>query len=106
MCNNLLKNPDLVAIRVTHFVKYLQIKYRFQDYPFVVADGKGEFYQLAHTVNKYTRPFRKLNRILNNGVTEGYRINRKFISLNQLRKKAYVSNEIIQLELDKVKAPF
>jgi len=84
----------------------LLIKYRFQGFPYIVADGKGEFYQLPHVVNKYSRSFRKLNRILNNGITEGYRINRKFISLNQLRKLAYISNEIIDAEISLVKVPF
>jgi len=84
----------------------LLIKYRFQGYPYIVADGKGEFYQLPHVVNKYTRPFRKLNLILNNGITEGYRINRKFISLNQLRKVAYISSEIVATKIDLSKSPF
>ena len=79
MCNNLLKNPDIVKIRVAHFMKCLQIKYRFQDYLFIVAGPKGEFYQILILLNKYTRPFRKLNRVLNNGFTEGYLINGKFI---------------------------
>jgi len=47
----------------------LLIKYRFQVYPYIVADGKGEFYQLPHVVNKYSRLFRKLNLILNNGIS-------------------------------------
>ena len=78
----------------------LLIKYRFQGYPYIVADGKGKFYQLPHVVNKYTRPFRKLNLILNNGITEGYRINRKFISLNQLRKVSYISSEVVATKID------
>ncbi|MEJ6492806.1 MAG: hypothetical protein QNL60_10150 [Flavobacteriales bacterium] len=76
----------------------LLIKYRFQDLHYIVADGKGEFYQLPHCVNKYYKPLRKLKRVLNNGVTAGYRINRKFVSLNQLRLKAYVSTEIIEIK--------
>lgn len=84
----------------------LLIKYRFQGYPYIVADGKGEFYQLPHTVNKYTRSFRKLNCILNNGITEGYRINRKFISLNQLKKLAYISSEVVSTKLDLSTPPF
>ena len=75
----------------------LLIKYRFQGLPYIVADGKGEFYQLPHCENNYTREFRKLTTVLNNGVTEGYRINRKFISLHQLRKLAYVSSEVIEI---------
>lgn len=84
----------------------LLIKYRFQGYPYIVSDGKGDFYQLPHTVNKYTRSLRKLKLILNNGITEGYRINRKFISLKQLRKIAYISNEVIDIELAKTEMPF
>jgi hypothetical protein len=80
----------------------LLIKYRFQGYPYIVADGKGEFYQLPHSVSKYSKSFRKLNLILNNGITEGYRINRKFISLNQLRVLAYVSNEVVDVDISKV----
>ena len=30
----------------------LLIKYRFQGIPYIVADGKGEFYQLPHVANK------------------------------------------------------
>jgi hypothetical protein len=43
---------------------------------------------------------------LNNGITEGYRINRKSISLNQLRKLAYVSSEIVDVEIAFSKVPF
>jgi len=32
----------------------LLIKYRFQVWSYIVADGKGEFYQLPHVVNKYS----------------------------------------------------
>ena len=84
----------------------LLIKYRFQGFPFIVADGKGEFYQLPHCVNKYYKPLRKLDLILNNGITEGYRINRKFISLHELRKKTYISNEVIELESNHSILPF
>ena len=84
----------------------LLIKYRFQGYPYIVADGKGGFYQLPHVANKYTRPFRKLNIILNNGITEGYRINRKFISLTQLRKVAYISSEVVATKIDLSNPPF
>jgi hypothetical protein len=84
----------------------LLIHYRFQGHPYIVADGKWGFYQLPHTVNKYTRLFRKLNCILNNGITEGYRINRKFISLNQLKKVAYISSEIVATKIAISKLPF
>ena len=84
----------------------LLIKYRFQGNPYIVADGKGDFYQLPHSINNYTRPSRKLNRMLNNGVTQGYRINRKFVSLNQLRKVAYVFNEIIDIGPSLSEVPF
>ena len=90
----------------TFILDRLLIKYRFQGYPYIVADGKGEFYQLPHVANKYSRPFRKLNLILNNGITEGYRINRKFISLNQLRKVAYISSEVVSGKLDLSNPPF
>ncbi len=82
----------------------LLIKYRFQGFPYIVADGKGEFYQLAHSTGKYTRKHRKLNRILNNGITEGYRIDRKFVSIYQLREVVYVSNEVI--DPDNAELPF
>jgi len=84
----------------------LLIKYRFQGYPYIVADGKGEFYQLPHLANKYSKAFRRLKLVLNNGITEGYRINRKFVSLNQLRKLAYISNEIVDTEIGNSKVPF
>lgn len=84
----------------------LLIKYRFQGLPFLVADGKGAFYQLPHCVNKYFKPLRKLEPVLNNKVTEGYRINRKFISLHQLRKKAYISNEVIVINNSNENLPF
>ena len=76
----------------------LLIKYRFQGYPYIVADGKGIFYQLPHSTNSYYKSFRQLNPILNNEITEGYRINRKFVSVLQLRKKAYVSSEVIEID--------
>ena len=44
--------------------------------------------------------------MLNNGITEGYRINRKFISLNQLRKMAYISNEVVATKIDLSIVPF
>jgi hypothetical protein len=75
----------------------LLIKYRFQNLPYIVADGKGVFYQLPHSEKRY-KPFRKLKLILNNGITEGYRINRKFISIKRLRKMSYVSSEVILIE--------
>jgi len=84
----------------------LLIKYRFQGYPYIVADGKGDFFQLPHLANKYSKSFRKLSLMLNNGITEGYRINRKFVSLNQLRKVAYISNETIDVKVDMSKVPF
>ncbi|MGJ8660969.1 MAG: hypothetical protein ACSHXL_02935 [Bacteroidota bacterium] len=84
----------------------LLIKYRFQNFPYIVADGKGVFYQLPNCENKYARAFRKMNVVLNNGVTEGYRINRKFVSLNQLRKLAYVSSEIIDVQHHNFQLPF
>ena len=84
----------------------LLIKYRFQGYPYIVADGKGVFYQLPHTINKYSRVFRKLNLMMNNGTTLGYRINRKFVSLNQLRKLAYISNEVVGTKIDYSEIPF
>ena len=69
MCNISLKIVDFkLHICEAAFL----IKYRFQDFPSIVADGKGEFYQLLHCENNYSNTFRKLDRILNNGVTEGY----------------------------------
>jgi hypothetical protein len=50
----------------------LLIKYRFQNFPYIVADGKGVFYQLPHSTNSYYKSFRQLNPILNNEITEGY----------------------------------
>ena len=90
----------------TFILDRLLIKYRFHGCPYIVADGKGEFYQLPHVANKYSRPFRKLNLILNNGITEGYRINRKFISLNQLRRVSYISSEVVATKTDLSKPPF
>jgi len=87
-------------------VKTLLIKYRFQGFPFIVADGKGVFYQLPHSTHNYFKSFRKLNMVLNNGVTEGYRINRKFVSLRQLRKKAYAAHEVISLDELNIQLPF
>ncbi|MCT4580105.1 MAG: hypothetical protein N4A35_01700 [Flavobacteriales bacterium] len=84
----------------------LLIKYRFQVLPFIVADGKGEFYQLPHCVNKYFKPLRKLDLVLNNGITKRYRINRKFISLHQLRKKAYILNDVIEFDNSIRNLPF
>ena len=83
----------------------LLIKYRFQGLPYIVSDGKGVFYQLPHS-DKIYKPFRKLNVVLNNGITEGYRINRKFISLKQLRKLSYVSSEVINIEEELNDLPF
>ena len=84
----------------------LLIKYRFQGYPYIVADGKGIFYPLPHSTNSYYKPFRQLNSILNNGITEGYRINRKFVSVLQLRKIAYIPNEVIEIDNRDEKLPF
>jgi len=84
----------------------LLIKYRFKDLPYIVADGKGNFFQLAHSGNKRLKTYRELNLILNNGITEGYRINRKFLSLIQLRKLSYLSNEVITINTEKINTPF
>lgn len=107
MCNDcFIYSLNIVNSCCTIDMDRLLIKYRFQDLPFIVADGKGQFYQLPHCVNKYFKPLRKLELILNNGVTEGYRINRRFISVHQLRKRAYISNEVIQIDNTFEKAPF
>ncbi len=47
-----------------------------------------------------------INLILNYGTTEGYRINRKFISVNQLRIKADRSIEIVEIDTLGEKVPF
>ena len=70
MCNV----PEVFLVNIVHLsytvvMDRLLIKYRFQGFPYIVADGKGEFYQLPHVVNKYTRSFRKLNVVLNNGIS-------------------------------------
>jgi len=107
MCNTVgLRLVNIVYLCYTFAMDKLLIKYRFQGFPYIVADGKGEFYQLPHTANKYTRSFRKLNLILNNGITAGYRINRKFVSFNQLRKVAYISNEVVATKIDLPNPPF
>ena len=106
MCNKILKIADITIFDVTHFMEKLVIQYRFKGYPYIVADASGNFYQLEHTINRYTRSFRKLNLVLNNKITEGYRINRKFISLKQLRKLAYNSPEIIHVGFKNSDLPF
>ena len=107
MCNK----PFVICLNIvnlcyTIIMDKLLIKYRFQNFPYIVVDGKGVFYQLPSCEHKYTRAFRKLNRVLNNGVTEGYRIDRKFVSLKQLRAQAYLSSEIIILNSDNIDPPF
>ena len=84
----------------------LAIRYRFTELPHIVVDVHGNFYQLDHCNNKYTKSFRKLKLVLNNNVTPGYRINRKFVSVKQLRKFAYKSNETITIPTNSIKAPF
>ncbi|MGQ0828609.1 MAG: hypothetical protein ACT4ON_09460 [Bacteroidota bacterium] len=80
------------------FCLVLYVKYKFTLFPFIVADAKGNFYQLPHCTNKYTKNYRKLTLMLNNGVTPGYRINRQFVSLKQLRKLACIVNETITIQ--------
>ena len=84
----------------------LAIRYRFTEFPHIVVDVHGNFYQLDHCDNKYTKSFRKLKLILNNGVTPGYRINRKFVSIKRLRKLAYKSNETIAIRNVLIESPF
>ena len=85
----------------------LHVKYKFTLFPFIVADAKGNFHQLPHCTNKYTKNYRKLPLVLNNGITPGYRINRKFISLKQLRKLAYLTDETITIQSECfVECPF
>jgi hypothetical protein len=43
---------------------------------------------------------------MNNGKPAGYRINRKFSSLNQLIKVAYVSIEIVATKIEMSIVPF
>lgn len=106
MCNNSsFYSVNIVVLCYTLAMQQLLIKYRFEGLPYIVADGKGNFFQLAHCTNKYTKQFRQLQLVLNNGITSGYRINRKFISLNQLRKKSYTCHEVVNLGLD-IKLPF
>ena len=66
----------------------LLIKYRFQGYPYIVADGKGIFYQLPHSTNSYYKSFRQLNQILNNEITEGYRRIQKVCVRSSTEKKS------------------
>jgi len=77
---------------------------RFQGYPSIVAEGIKVFYQLQNAVSKYTRAFKKLHVMLNNGKSASYRIHRKFVALNQFQKVDDVSNEIVatKIELSKV----
>ena len=84
----------------------LVVKYRFTEFPYIVVDPHGVFYQLPHCDNKYTKNFRKLKLTLNNGVTAGYRINRKFVSLKQLRELAYKTTETITVKSAEIEVPF
>ncbi len=72
MCNiSCLGSINIVILCYTIDVDKLLSKYRFKDLPFIVADGKGVFYQLPHCVNKYYKEIRKLKLVLNNKTTEG-----------------------------------
>ena len=84
----------------------IAVRYRFTEFPFIIVDIKGDFYQLAHCNNKYTKNFRKLSLMLNNGVTPGYRVDRKFVSIKKLRKLAYKVNETISIHDECIQIPF
>jgi len=94
------------CLRYTHIAMILAVRYRFSEFPHIVVDVFGSFYQLAHCDNKYTKKVRKLPLTINNGVTSGYRINRKFVSLKQLRKLAFKVNENIPLRTGIDGVPF
>ena len=80
-------------------------KYAFEGLPYIVADAKGNFYQLPHCSNNRTKTFRPLKKVLNNNITPGYRINRRFISLYQLRKINYI-NRIVYNDSTNITCPF
>ena len=84
----------------------LIVRYRFTEFPYIVVDVNGNFYQLAHCDNKYTKNFRKLSLTLNNGIALGYRINRKIVSIKKLRKLAYKINETISIQKNFTECPF
>lgn len=84
----------------------LHIRCRFTDYEYLVCDTCGEFHQLEHFGNRRTKPYRKIPKIKCGG-SIGIRFNRKFITLNSLRKKVLKVNERITIfESNNNKLPF
>lgn len=77
--------------------KKLHIRYKFNNYEFIVADSSGNMYQLPHFSDFRTKQYRKIKQIKVGG-SIGYRINRKFITLNKLRKLAYKVDEYYTIE--------
>jgi hypothetical protein len=68
MSNTIFRKSVIrVVLDDTFVMDKLRLNDRFQGDPTRVANGKEVGSQLLHTVNKYTRAFRKLNLMLNNG---------------------------------------
>lgn len=70
----------------------LDVRFRFNDYDFLVTDVNKKTYMLNHFSNKRVKPFKVINWHLNNG-SIGIWYCKKFITRNELRKKAYKVNE-------------
>ena len=74
----------------------LHIKYRFENYPYIVGTEDGSIYQLEHCTNNGTKIFRKVDKIKCGG-SYGYRINRNFISSNKMKELHIKVDEVIQV---------
>ena len=81
----------------------LHIRCRFQSFEHIICTYDGVFYQLAHCA-KRTVPFRKLTKIKCGG-SIGYRINRKFYTINFLRNNCIVVDEWMTI-YESSKLPF
>lgn len=74
------------------FVKVLKIRFRFDYYPYLVADRFGNFFMLPHCPGMKSIPFKKLNVYLN-GKTKSIKYHQRNVSLSNLRTLAKRVNE-------------
>lgn len=74
----------------------LQIKYRYIGFDYLAADGTGNLYLLPHFRFRRTVYFKKLEPFINSN-KKAIKYHGTTVSFRQLKQKAYLSKEIIEV---------
>ena len=74
----------------------LQIAYRYRGFDYLVADSIGNLYLIPHFHYRRTVYFKKL-KPFENGGKKAINYHKSTISFKQLKQKAYLSEEVIEV---------